>query len=571
MNRLGRREIPPLIPRISRLGKAGTLRRSFPTGPSEYFRVYNSEPLHLEVTLIKEQRDLTLVLYSNLGSHEDVWHDIRFDQIAPQTYAVDVPVETCGYFRFRLKYTLDGGRTWCWDRAPFSEVLVDPANTRDTLMYTLIPTASGHIGQWKEQLHHIHAMHFNSVHLLPVTRMGDSNSPYAAANLFEIDPSFLDPSDQRQGLDQFEDFVETAKGLGLRLCMDLVLNHVGVSSDLVKSCPGWIVADESEADGLRRAGCWHKNLWLKWGDLVQINYDHPQRHIKTDIWQYMTKYAHFWANYAEYTGGLVRFDNLHSSHEAFITHCTRSLRRESNGVVILAEFFSDLATLERRTPEWGLNLLLANPWEYGYAAQLREYISFLHEASGRLRYFVPVTSHDTPSPTQLFGEADATVARYFVCALFTSGQTGIVQGVEHAVAQKVEFIGKHLKLLVDRENHYQPFISKVNALLGRYKTFTNSGNIRFVDSNHDAILAALRFGGFCDENDFLVVANLDTKHEQSIDLDLSGGELTLPCRLANLLTDEDITLTEPHLHLTLAPSTVRAFELQAEDTQDSRP
>ncbi len=562
LNHIIRREIPKLFPRTSRIGKVGTLRRSFPTGPGDYFRVYNNEPLHLAVEVLKEFHDLTLVLHTNLGSYDGVWQEHIFQEVSPGRYTVDVPTDKCGLFRFKIKYTLDGGQSWIWDRVPFSEVLVDPSNARCVIMYTMIPTVSGHIGDWKELLHKISEMNFNTVHLLPVTKMGSSESPYAANDLFDIDESYLDPSDSRSGLDQFEDFVETARSLDVRLCMDLVLNHVGVDSEPVRSCPGWIVADKSEPDGIQRAGCWHENQWLKWEDLAKINYNHPQRKVKADIWRYMTEYALFWSNYAAYTGGLIRFDNLHSSHQGFITHCTRAIRREYRNIVLLAEYFSDLQTLERQVPEWNLNLLLANPWDYHFAPQLREYISFLHNASAKLRHFAPITSHDSGSPTQQFGTADATVARYFIMALFTTGQTGIVQGVEHAVPEKVEFIGRNPKLQPHVENTFTPFITRVNELMLGHDVFTNAGNLQFVDCGHESILAALRFGRFCGDNSVLLLANLDTHHQQSIELDLGHLDFNYPLQLRDMLADEDVELTGQHFRFVLDPSGVKVFELR---------
>jgi hypothetical protein len=563
MSSVTRREIPQLVLRRSRVGKADTLRRSFPTGHGEYFRIYRNEPLRLEVEFLKDLPNLTVVLHTNLGNHDGTWQEVKFQKIGPRKYGVDVHAEKCGSFRFKLKYTLDNGQNWYWDRLPFSEVLVDSANTRHVAMYTLIPTVSGPISTWKEQLQRVRAMNFNAVHLLPVTQMGPSESPYAADDLFSVDRSYLDPADPRSGLDQFEDFVECARSLDIRLCMDLVLNHIGVSSTLAESCPGWIVSDPSEPDGLRRAGCWHKNQWIKWQDLVKIDYDNPQRKVKADIWQYMTKYANFWSSYAAYTGGMIRFDNMHSSHEEFMTHCTRAIRREFPDIVILAEFFSNLPTLQRKVSEWGLNLLLANPWECRLTGQLREYIGFLHHVSGKLRHFVPITTHDTGSPAQIYGAAEATLSRYFVMALFTTGQTGMVQGVEYGISEKVEFIGRNGGFQVNTETDYAPFITQVNGLLQAYKVFANSGNLQFVDGGHETIIAAVRSGKFCNEHDVLLVANLDTEHEQSIELNLQHLNLSCPLRLHNMLEDDHLELTEPRLYLSLAPCGVKAFELRS--------
>ena len=42
----------------------------------------------------------------------------------------------------------------------------------------------------------------------------------------------------------------------------------------------------------------------------------------------MIDYALFWAKYANDTGGLVRFDNLHSSNPDFVQRLTLALHSE---------------------------------------------------------------------------------------------------------------------------------------------------------------------------------------------------------------------------------------------------
>ncbi len=90
----------------------------------------------------------------------------------------------------------------------------------------------------------------------------------------------------------------------------------------------------------------------------------------------------------------------------------------------------------------------------------------------------------------------------------------------------------------------------------------NEASLQFVDNGHEAILAAVRFGEFCNEHDVLLVANLDTEHEQSIELDLGPLDLPLPLQLHNMLEEDHLELTDPGLHLSLAPCGVKAFELR---------
>ena len=74
---------------------------------------------------------------------------------------------------------------------PDAWVLIDPPQVDGLRIYTLIPTVSGTVADWKVDVKRIREMGFNAVHLMPVTTMGVSQSPYAASDLFDIDHSYL--------------------------------------------------------------------------------------------------------------------------------------------------------------------------------------------------------------------------------------------------------------------------------------------------------------------------------------------------------------------------------------------
>jgi glycosidase len=374
--------------------------------------------------------------------------------------------------------------------------------------------------QWKESLQRIKSLGFNAVQILPITELDVSESPYSAKDFFNIDPAFLDPNDRRDGLSQFEDFVEEAARLGLRLCVDLVLNHVGASSKIVKLRPQWIAPDISQPDGMKRAGCWIGTNWHTWGDLVLINYEHPDEDVRHDIWTYMAQYAHFWAYYAHYTGGLVRFDNLHSSDPAFVSVLCKSLRTRFPNLTFLVEFFTDHNTLIERAYEWNLNLLLGTPWEHKFVPQLRGFLDYTHRVFNKTRFITPLSSHDSGSPAQEFGNPNSTIPRYVMCALGGCGATGIVQGVEWGIQSKINFIGRNGTLPPGSGHDYSDLIRRVNAMLAEYPAFQRGGNTKFIDNNHNAIIACLREVTGQDSK-FIVVANFDVTDGQWISLDLA--------------------------------------------------
>jgi hypothetical protein len=365
--------------------------------------------------------------------------------------------------------------------------MIDPPQLRCLKLYTLIPTISGTLRDWRRDLDRIKDLGFNAVHILPFTEMGPSQSPYSAANLFAIDPDYL------EGPDDLENFVRRAEELGLALCIDIVLNHVSTSSFLAESKAHWLTPDFNRPDGLRRAGAWHMDNWISWEDLVLINYDHPDPQTRKELFDYMKDYLMYWGGIAQRTGGFIRLDNLHSSHRGFIYWILEEMRREAPGIGILSEFFGANDTLRRGVGRWGLNLLMANTWEYPFVPQFRDYLAHVHASSHSIRYLLEPTSHDTPAVAELFASPDSAVPRYFCCALMGTGQTGIVQGYELGCPRKINFIGRQGRVVLEGLRDLGGFIRQVNRLLEAYPVFQGYDNIQFLNSEHESLLGALRF------------------------------------------------------------------------------
>jgi len=566
---LHRMDIPQLPPRTLQKGEAGIVQRSFPFGKKNFFRLFRNQPLDLTVTLnVHNSHPLMVVLHTDIGeSGPGDWHDIPFTTSDERTFRLTLNIPRCGLYRFRIKYSLDGGDQWYWDRVPHSHVMVDPPSMRTVRLYTLIPNASGTISDWKKLLPVIATMGFDTIHLLPVSQMGYSDSPYAAANLFDVDSRYRDPADPRSTIDQFEDFVETCRHHGLRLCLDLVLNHICADSPIIHARPDWIVPDDSEPDGFKRAGCWHMQSWIRWEDLVPLQYDHPSTFVQRDIADYMKQYAAFWSNYAAYTGGMVRFDNLHSSNTDFVADLSASLREKFPDLIILGEYFTDELTLEKTVPEWGINLLLANSWEHPFGPQLRHYINYLHNVSGRLRHLCAITTHDTGVPAQLFGAERSALPRYAICALYTLGQTGMVQGVEAGVLERIPFIGKATKLDLAPKPEYQAFFTRINTLLSLHDVYKQNGNLVFVDNGHEAVLAAFRRDLTGKGGPVLMFSNLDIHNPQTVTVTLPDAGLSYPVTVKEALTGEVLTLSGPMFPFTIAPCGVKVFEFPSQESK----
>jgi len=320
------------------------------------------------------------------------------------------------------------------------------------------------------------------------------------------------------------------------------------------------VPDQSQTDGFRRARYWTDGGWKTWNDLVLINYEHPSEMIRSEIWAYMIDYALFWAKYADYTGGFVRFDNLHSSNPEFVQALTKALHSELPEVAVVAEYFTDEVTLLRTGPQWGLNLVLATPWSYKFVAELRTYLNYIHRVSNHVRYYMPITSHDSGSPAQEFGTADSTIPRYVAAALLGTGATGMPQGVELGERERVDFIGREAKMVFPSEPRFAPIIGQVNAILAEHRAFRCGGNCEFVDSGHDAIIAAFRRDPSDEAGGFLVVCNFDTRSQQGITIDLNAFlGAARPTEFSDLLAGKTQAVSSELLGLWLPPCSAQVL------------
>jgi len=528
------------------------IARSFSVGSTAMVRLTQGSTLRVDVTFREALSEAFLFVETRVGERVDRTRiGMRADG---NRFHAEVPCSQPGVVRFKVRYKADG--QWHQDHVPYCYIMVDPKRLQGLRMYTLIPLASGSMRKWKELLPAIASMGFNTVHLLPITRMGKSESPYAAYDLFAVDPRYLDPEDPRDGHAQLVDFVEALKRNKLALCVDLVLNHIGTDSVFAEHQPDFLAEDPHELDGIRRAGWQAADTFHRWEDLALLDFEPFDSRRGTKLWSAMLRYARYWARFAAETGGVLRLDNLHSSHRPFITWAMRRIRTQYPELVVLAELFTDEATTMRLTREVGLHLILATQWEHKFVPELRSYIGYLHHSSRRLRYFFPISSHDSGVPAQEYGDVRSTGPRLVVSALLGPGATGIVQGVEHGVLEKIRFIGGPSKVELSPGVDFSRLIARLFELVDAYPALQTPGNLAFFDADHHAILAAARRDPVTDRAEVLICVNLDIHSQQTLHCDLTS---VAPEGATFRDVETGETLTSGRLTMTLEPGAHRVF------------
>jgi starch synthase (maltosyl-transferring) len=144
-----------------------------------------------------------------------------------------------------------------------------------TLIYNLFPPLLGPIPRWEEHLKRIAAMGFTWLYLNPIHTPGLSGSLYAVKDYFGLNPLFFPESGKDPEI-ALKHFLKAAGRRGLKVMLDLVINHTAIDSPLVKEHPEWYAQDE---DGqIKHPGAIDPADATRvtvWGDLAELEYWPP--------------------------------------------------------------------------------------------------------------------------------------------------------------------------------------------------------------------------------------------------------------------------------------------------------
>jgi starch synthase (maltosyl-transferring) len=147
--------------------------------------------------------------------------------------------------------------------------------TEPTLIYNLFPPLAGPIPRWEEHLDRIAAMGFTWIFLNPINTPGLSGSLYAVKDYFGLNPLFY-PESGRDPEAALVHFIKEAGRRGLKVMLDLVINHTAIDSPLTREHPEWYAKDEHGK--IKHPGAIDPADARKvtvWGDLAELEYSPP--------------------------------------------------------------------------------------------------------------------------------------------------------------------------------------------------------------------------------------------------------------------------------------------------------
>src|SRR5688572_5107301 len=137
------------------------------------------------------------------------------------------------------------------------------------IIYQVFPTLVGPFTNWGAHLERAAAMGFDWIFVNPIQRPGESGSLYSIADYYALNPLLIDSRSALEPTKQLAQMLASAGQLGLKVMVDLVINHTAYDSALVRQHPNWYVSEDGKVAHPSAMEDGHKVVWR---DLAKLDW-----------------------------------------------------------------------------------------------------------------------------------------------------------------------------------------------------------------------------------------------------------------------------------------------------------
>ncbi|MGA7799507.1 MAG: alpha-1,4-glucan--maltose-1-phosphate maltosyltransferase [Gammaproteobacteria bacterium] len=461
---------------------------------------------------------------------------------------------------------------------PELTVVVDRALARFGAWYELFPRscvqqsgAHGTFGDCEAALADVAAMGFDILYLPPIHPIGhtkrkgpnnalvagpqDPGSPWAigadAGGHKAVHPSL-------GTLEDFRRLVETARGLGLEVALDIAF-QCSPDHPYVKEHPEWF---RHRPDGSVQ---YAENPPKKYEDIYPFDFESEDW---LGLWKELKSVFLFWVDRGV---KVFRVDNPHTKPFAFWEWVIGEVKHEHPEVIFLAEAFARPKVMYRLAK-------LGFTQSYTYFAwrntkwELTHYLTELTQTEVRERFrpnFWPNTP-DILTEYLQFGGRSAFMTRLVLAATLSANygiygpafelsenQSREPGGEEYLDSEKYQI--RHWDR--SRPDSLRDFVARVNRIRRENPALQQDWNLAFHNVDNDEIICYTKSSDDLDDV-VLVIVNLDARHTQSgwveLPLEILGLDARHPYQMHDLLSGARFLWHGPRNFVQLDPAAVPA-------------
>lgn len=362
-------------------------------------------------------------------------------------------------------------------------------------IYNLFPRLTGSMNQWSNHFDRIALMKFNWVYINPVQYPGFSGSLYSIKDYYRYNPLFLDESSSLTGDEQFKQMCTEAHKRGLKVIMDLVINHTAIDSVLVDTHPKWYNRDEEGK--ILNAGCLDGDQWIVWGDLAQINNKNSSE--RDELWNY---WYDMMKHFIDLGVDGFRCDAAYHVPTILWEWLIPKIKTYKSSVKFFGETLGCTAQEVKEVAESGFDYVFNSSkwWDMKSEWFLREY-NLWRGCAPSISF---AESHDT---ARLADECDGNInyirMRYALSTLLTSGVMMPI-GFEYGFKKQLNVCHTMPTDYETPNIDITEFIAVMNSIKANYKVFNEDTEISIVPLQGD-VLAFVKPSSDGQETAFVIV------------------------------------------------------------------
>lgn len=357
-------------------------------------------------------------------------------------------------------------------------------------IYNLFPLLAGSIDRWREHLPRIAAMGFDWVFINPFHDPGFSGSLYAVKDYYRLHPLFRGAG-QASDAETLGRFLDAAHDQGLRVMMDLVINHTARDALLVDTHPEWyarepdgslhspFAADPDDPENVEKR--------TVWGDLAEIDYTDATQHAAL---------AGYWGGLVGHYAGLgfdgFRCDAAYKVPGSVWAPIIAAARRDKPRAMFFAETLGCQPGEVTQLASAGFDYLFNSSkwWDFRAPWLLEQYEAF--------RPIAPSVafpeSHDTERlAEEANGDERVSRLRYLFAAAFSSSLM-MPLGYEYGFRRRPHVVETRPEHWEAGSFDITDFVTRVNAMKATTPVLNEEGPQRRVTPDHDPVVALLREG-----------------------------------------------------------------------------
>ncbi len=374
-------------------------------------------------------------------------------------------------------------------------------------IYNLFPRLVGKMALWDNHFDRAKDLGFNWIYVNPFHYPGFSGSLYAPKDYYDFNPMFIDVSSNIPPMKQLENMVASAHKKGLKIMMDLVINHTAKDHPFTKKNRDWYQRDKKGE--IKSPGAWSDGSYIEWGDLAEI--DNAESPDKKNLWEYWKELVVFYIDKG-FDG--FRADAAYAVPSELWEYLISTAKSKNPDVKFFAESLgcSPEETLELAKSGFDYVFNSSKWWNFQDDWLLKQY-NQVREHAPSISF---PESHDTIRlADELQNFMPGIKQRTFFSGFFSSGWM-IPVGFEFGFKNKTDVVRTGPNDWEDVNYDLTGFIREINNTRKKYKIFNEESPITIIDNDNWVNIIVMRKTSCDGKEKALIVLNKDFHNGQRV-------------------------------------------------------